>query len=627
MPGPDNTYREQGRSVPIASRAPASLTLLALLFGGKLAAADLFNDPSGVPEVLTATRLKQSPAEVPGSISVLDRELIVASGARDIPELMRLVPGMMVGYLSGNQPTVNYHGTSMSGARRLQVLIDGRSVYRPGLASVDWSDLPLALEDVERIEVFRGPNTVSYGANALMGVINIITRAPGESPGTRLKYTAGQRGIRDWYASQSIALEDSDFRLSLSGQEDDGFDRDHDGHALRDGRRLSRFNLNASHSLAPNQSLEWQLAAKEGSNQHPYAYRSPFPQVPDDIDNSDTLAHDYAGSLRWNVDLDPRHSFYIQGYAQHWERRQEWNACEAAIAFSPQLAQALGTEPGLPAQVRRRSDPAAARQRPGVATGDPGPRPATQWRTASGLRTGRPQHPGKPLRPGDAGHPQPGRQPAPAERPELPLRPGKLRDLLRRQGQQPDLAAVQPIGVACRRTLAAAGRGDARRRRGLRQFVQPAAGGELPVQPPAQPARGLFGGSAVTGHVRKRRRLALPGPPPDTGALWAERSLLLRQRPRPRRPGQGTHPFARDRLQRFFPRDRAGRGCTPVPRGNHRTDQRSAQRRRLQSGQRRSHPLLRRGRPGSTGAWAYATACAPPTPISTTTPPVATTGA
>ena len=76
---------------------------------------------------------------------MLDRELIVASGARDIPELMRLVPGMMVGYLSGNQPTVNYHGTSMSGARRLQVLIDGRSVYRPGLASVDWSDLPLAL--------------------------------------------------------------------------------------------------------------------------------------------------------------------------------------------------------------------------------------------------------------------------------------------------------------------------------------------------------------------------------------------------------------------------------------------------------------------------------------------------
>lgn len=292
--------------------------------------------------------------------------------------------------------------------------------------------------------------------------------------------------------------------------------------------------------------------------------------------------------------------------------------------LQPATGATLGTEPRLPAQVRRRPYPAAARQRPGAATGDPGPRPATQRRTAPGLRTGRPQHPGKPLRPGDAGHPQPGRQPAPAERPELPLRPGKLRDLLRRQGQQPDLAAVQPTGVACRRTLAAAGRRDARRRRGLRQLVQPAAGGELPVQPPAQPARGLFGGGAVAGHVRKRRRLALPGPPPDTGALRAERSLLLRQRPRPRRPGQGTHPFARDRLQRFFPRDRAGHGCAPVPRGNHRTDQRSAQRRRLQPGQRRSHPLLRRGRPARL---APGSARPPPTPISTTTPPVATTGA
>ncbi|MGV8475646.1 TonB-dependent receptor, partial [Pseudomonas aeruginosa] len=84
--------------MPMASRAPASLTLLALLFGGKLAAADLFNDPSGVPEVLTATRLKQSPAEVPGSISVLDRELIVATRPPEIPKLMRLVPGMVVGY-------------------------------------------------------------------------------------------------------------------------------------------------------------------------------------------------------------------------------------------------------------------------------------------------------------------------------------------------------------------------------------------------------------------------------------------------------------------------------------------------------------------------------------------------
>jgi iron complex outermembrane receptor protein len=138
-----------------------------------------------LPQVLTATRLKQSAAAVPGSMTVIDSELIKASGARDISELLRLVPGMMVGYTTGNQAAVNYHGTSASDARRMQVLIDGRSVYRAGLATVDWSDIPVAMEDIERIEVFRGPNTVSYGANALMAVVNILTRSPANSHGSR----------------------------------------------------------------------------------------------------------------------------------------------------------------------------------------------------------------------------------------------------------------------------------------------------------------------------------------------------------------------------------------------------------------------------------------------------------
>ncbi|HIQ51927.1 MAG TPA: Plug domain-containing protein, partial [Pseudomonas pachastrellae] len=110
--------------------------------------AQSLNDPLlddlQLPTVLSATRLKQSPAEVPGSMTVIDRQLIRASGARDIPELMRLVPGMMVGYRSGNQMNVNLHGTNISEARRMQVLVDGRSVYRPGFATVEWSDIPLA---------------------------------------------------------------------------------------------------------------------------------------------------------------------------------------------------------------------------------------------------------------------------------------------------------------------------------------------------------------------------------------------------------------------------------------------------------------------------------------------------
>mgnify|MGYP001669458617 CR=1 FL=1 len=295
---------------------PRSSLLLMLLCSTPALADDLFLDSQPLPQVLTATRLKQSAAAVPGSMTVIDSELIKASGARDIAELLRLVPGMMVGYTTGNQAAVNYHGTSASDARRMQVLIDGRSVYRAGLATVDWSDIPVAMEDIERIEVFRGPNTVSYGANALMAVVNILTRSPANSHGSRIKVIRGQRGINDYYASQGVGWETGDLRLSLSGQQDDGFDSDAVGADRRDGRRLNRFSLAVSQTLNAQQSLDWQFDAKEGTNQRPYTYLPVFAGITEGGTNSDAVAKDYAGSLRWNFDFSPEHSLYIQGSAQ-----------------------------------------------------------------------------------------------------------------------------------------------------------------------------------------------------------------------------------------------------------------------------------------------------------------------
>lgn len=322
----------------IKASPPLSFFLLTLITAGEAAADDLFSGQA-VPQVLTATRLKQSPAAVPGSVTVLDSALIKASGARDIAELLRLVPGMMVGYRTGNQPTLNYHGSSASEARRLQVMIDGRSVYHPGLATVDWTDIPVAIEDIERIEVFRGPNTVSYGANALMGVINIFTRQPLDSTGTRLKVTRGQRGIADYYASQGNSWDSGALRLSISGQQDDGFDHDETNAPYRDSRRLERISLSVTQQLTPRQSIDWQLAAKEGSNQRPYVYEPLFPGITLGDTNSDVKARDYAGSLRWSFDQSASHSLSLQSSIQHWERLEHWRACEAEIAFSPQLAE------------------------------------------------------------------------------------------------------------------------------------------------------------------------------------------------------------------------------------------------------------------------------------------------
>jgi iron complex outermembrane receptor protein len=346
MPPP---HLEQGRSVANITRASLPLSLLALMATGEVLGNDLFDNHHAMPEILTATRLKQSPAAVPGSVTVLDSALIKASGARSIPELLRLVPGMQVVPQSGNLSTVNYHGSSANQARRLQVLVDGRSVYRAGFAQVDWGDIPVAIEDIDRIEVFRGPNTVSYGANALMAVINILTRAPRDSHGTRLKHTRGQRGIDDWYASHGLGWNNGDMRLSLSGLHDDGFDHDGENNDFRDSKRLNRLNLSISQELGATQSIDWQLALKEGTNQVGNRYESIFPiaaQPWEQASDSDVRARDFATSLRWNLDLNPAHSLYVQTNLQQWERLRQWRACEGQLAFSPGLRDLWSRDPG-----------------------------------------------------------------------------------------------------------------------------------------------------------------------------------------------------------------------------------------------------------------------------------------
>ncbi|WP_339082855.1 TonB-dependent receptor [Pseudomonas sp. TMP9] len=332
------------------------ISALSLLVPPLVMAEDLFGLDQPLPEILSATRLKQSPAAVPGSVSVIDRALIEASGARDIPELMRLVPGMMVGYVKGNEITVNYHGGQVGTARRMQVLIDGRSVYRPGLATVDWVDLPLAIEDIERIEVFRGPNTVSYGANALTGVISITTRSPANNHGTRLKYTHGQRGIDDWYGSQAFSSGNGDFRLSLSGQQDSGFDRTDIEDSYRDSRRSTRMHFSATHALDDSQTLDWQLVAKEGSNQKNF-YSNEEALVRDVVPvgdtNKDIKARDYSASMRWSLDTSSAHNLQVQAYAQRWERVQEWRTCDLALSFTPEVSALQQLDPKLLDSVAR----------------------------------------------------------------------------------------------------------------------------------------------------------------------------------------------------------------------------------------------------------------------------------
>src|SRR3989338_2069431 len=129
-----------------------------------------------LPVVLSASRLSQPISETPNAMTVIDREMIVASGARNIADVFKLVPSMYVGYENGHTHIVSYRGITDAYARRMQVLVDGRSIYLPIFGQVDWAELPLDIGDIDRIEVVRGPSAASHGSNSVQGGINILTR-------------------------------------------------------------------------------------------------------------------------------------------------------------------------------------------------------------------------------------------------------------------------------------------------------------------------------------------------------------------------------------------------------------------------------------------------------------------
>jgi iron complex outermembrane receptor protein len=176
------------------------------------------------PVVLSSSRLYQPLSEAPNAMTVIDRKMIVASGFRFIPDLFKLVPGMYVSYYKGSQAIVSYHGATDQFSRRMQVLIDGRSVYMSPNNTVDWADLPITIDDIERIEVVRGPAAASYGANSTQGVINIITNDAGAVDGKRVKYTFGTKGVNDAMASFGRSGDKFDYRTTLGYTADNGYD-------------------------------------------------------------------------------------------------------------------------------------------------------------------------------------------------------------------------------------------------------------------------------------------------------------------------------------------------------------------------------------------------------------------
>ena len=156
-----------------------------------LAALDLSLEELMQVVVTSVTKKEQTLHKTAAAAFVIQAEDIRRSGASNIPEALRLAPGVQVSALGNNKWAVSIRGQADRFSNKLLVLVDGRSVYTPLFSGVQWEALDIPLENIARIEVIRGPGAAVWGANAVNGVINIITSSPSQNLGGKVALAAG----------------------------------------------------------------------------------------------------------------------------------------------------------------------------------------------------------------------------------------------------------------------------------------------------------------------------------------------------------------------------------------------------------------------------------------------------
>ncbi|WP_129645259.1 TonB-dependent receptor plug domain-containing protein [Peristeroidobacter agariperforans] len=141
--------------------------------------------------VTSAAKRAQASADAAAAVFVITRDDIRRSGATSLPEVLRMAPGLQVARIDARSWAITARGFNSRFANKLQVLVDGRSIYTPLFSGVMWEEQTVPLYNIQRIEVMRGPGGALWGINAVNGVINIITRTAADSAGLRVQAGGG----------------------------------------------------------------------------------------------------------------------------------------------------------------------------------------------------------------------------------------------------------------------------------------------------------------------------------------------------------------------------------------------------------------------------------------------------
>jgi iron complex outermembrane receptor protein len=269
-------------------------------------------------EVTTVSRQPSTVGKSPAAIFVITPEMIQRSAANNIPDVLRMVPGVQVAQIDANKWAISIRGFNNLYAGKLLVQIDGRDVYSQFFSGVIWSDQDVVLEDVERIEVIRGPGATVWGANAVNGVINIITKRAEDTQGWLV---VGGTGT-EWREFGTIRYggkvgDDLNYRIyGKQFQVDDGVFPDgagpDDWHQARGGARVD-WTPTCEDTITAEGDL---FDGDAGSAQTMSFPAPPFVGTP----VFDT--HDFGQDciLRWTHIIDDESDWSVQAYYDNYGR-------------------------------------------------------------------------------------------------------------------------------------------------------------------------------------------------------------------------------------------------------------------------------------------------------------------
>jgi iron complex outermembrane recepter protein len=270
--------------------------------------------------VTSVSKTEQKMSQAAAAIAVITQEDIRRSGARNIPDLLRMVPGMDVSQINANSWAASARGFNQQFSNNLLVLIDGRAVYTPLLGGVNWDTQDVLLEDIDRIEVIRGTGATVWGANAVNGVINIVTKRAAETKGGLLSGGGGTEKQADASAQfGGTVRSNTDYRV-FAKYLNRGSLLDSDGSSGDDGWHLIHGGFRVDTTASPKDSLTLEGDLYTGSEGATIVHIfSVDPPVFGDLNTIDRLA---GGNIlgRWNHTFSSRAGTSLQFYYDTYER-------------------------------------------------------------------------------------------------------------------------------------------------------------------------------------------------------------------------------------------------------------------------------------------------------------------